>query len=563
MSNDKIKVVFKRVYVINDGDWIGSGEFYFDAHVDGLRVGTPDLDFDAVEKRWIDLPEAQWSAEVDVSTRDAGSVKVSFHVKDRDVFWDDEMGSVTATLRPPWMQEPRRSVTKNFTLEWEVQLFTGSFGLHPPDTVFVCRDQPGGISCTTVSGGSFKVRMEFDEVRPTPPAARLPPRPAWVISPPAPALNVGAVAAIPPASNLNTVPNPPVIPLLTAATATVSNVAIIEYTYYWPPTMNFTDNDARLVWKAVAISGGAVAFLNGVNTGRKIWVYGTTKGEVRLEVRYRGALLASYRALVAEVKQIPCRFNILNGPRGSQPRSTPTDVNDHLSIANVWLYQLGLQLVLDTNPAVTDGAVASAIPGIFRIRVSKGITKGIPNVYFSKSSRLNFRPNVMNFAYIHSFFTQPGGNITLGVADNYPASNAGATFSDNGSPSTSLMSPSGIPPDGAATNQVMTLLAASPRPAGLANPGHWLSLFSMNVSDACGDPTNLNAQQTYATVICHEFGHVLNLAHRPEMPGGPYNDGLNYPASENVMNAFNNWPQTQDFDIIQAKAVRQSKIVPP
>src|SRR5215471_5758870 len=100
MSDEKIKVIFKRVFVINDGDWFGSGEFYFDARVDGKRVGTTDLEFDAIEQHWIDLPRAQWSADVDVSTRDAGLVAVSFHVKDRDVFVDDELGSVEATLRP-------------------------------------------------------------------------------------------------------------------------------------------------------------------------------------------------------------------------------------------------------------------------------------------------------------------------------------------------------------------------------------------------------------------------------------------------------------------------------
>jgi hypothetical protein len=560
MPNERIKVIFKRVFVINDGDWIGSGEFYFDAHVDGRRVGSTDLNFDAVEQHWIDLPEAQWSADVDVSGRDAGSVIVTFHVKDRDVFWDDEMGSITATLRPPWTQGPRRTATENFILEWEVQMFAaGAFGLHPADAVFACRDQPGGISCTTVSGHSFKVRMEFDEVRPTPPAANLPPRPAWVISPPAPVLNVaGITAPIPPGSNLNTVPNPPVIPLLTAAAATAANVALIEYTYYWPPTMNFTDNDARLVWTGVAISGGAVAFLNGVNTGRKIKVYGTTKGEVRLECRYLGALVGTYRALVAPVRQITCRFNILNGPPGAIPRSTPTDVNNHLSIANVWLYQLGLQLVLDTNVTVTDGAVVSAIPGIFRIRVARALTRRIPTTGFSRTTRLNFRQNVMNFAYIHS---DNSGN--LGAADDYPANNLGATITDNGTPSTSLISPCGIPPDGAAINQVMTLLAARTRPAPAANPNRWQGLFSMYVSDACGIPTNLNDQQTYATTMVHEFGHILSLAHRVDTAGSPFNDNLLYPPNENVMHWVNPWAQAQDFDIIQAKAVRQSPLVPP
>ncbi len=561
MPNEKIKVIFKRVYVINDGDWFGSGEFYFDAHVDGNQVGNIDLDFDAIEQHWIDLPEADWSAEVDVSGRDAGSVVVSFHVKDRDLFWDDEMGSVTATLRPPWRQGLRRTRTENFILEWEVQLFAaGSFGEHPPAEVFACRDQPGGISCTTVSGHSFKVRMEFDEVRPTPPVASLPARPAWVVSPPAPTVNGGAITApIAPGSSLNTVPNPPVIPLLAAAAATANNTAIIEYTYFWPPSMNFTDNDARLVWSVVSLSGGAaVAFFNNVNTGRKILIYGTTAGEVRLEVRYQGALLASYRAVVAAVKQIPCRFNILNGPPGAIPRSRPADVNDHLSIANVWLYQLGLQLVLDTNPSVSDGAVASAIPGIFRIRVSKGTTADFAVAGFARATRLNFRPNVMNFAYV---FSDHAGN--LGAATDYPASNAGGTIADNGTPSTSLISPCGIPPDGAATPQNLTLLAARTRPAPAGHPNQWQGLFSMYVTDGCGDPTNLNDQQTYATTIVHEFGHILNLCHRVDQAGSPFNDGLNYPPDENVMHWVNPWTIAQDFDIIQAKAVRQSPLMPP
>jgi hypothetical protein len=559
MSSEKIKVIFKRVFVKNDGDWFGSGEFYFDARVDGRRVGSTDLEFDAVEQHWIDLPAAQWSAEVDVAARDAGTVAVSFHVKDRDVFVDDEMGSVTATLRPPWKQEPRRSVTENFILEWEIQLFTGSFGAHPAADVFACRNQPGGVTCTTVSGSNFNVRMEFDDVRPTPPAANLPPRPAWIVAPPAATLNGGGItAAIPPGSNLNTVPNPPVIPLLLPAAATAANVAIIEYTYYWPSTMNFTDHDARLEWTGVPVTGGAVAFLNGVKTGRKISVYGTSRGEVRLECRYKGALVSTYRALVAPVRQIPCRFTVLNGGPGATPRSTPANINDHLSIANVWLYQLGLQLILDVNPTVKDGAVATAIPGIFRLRVTSGLTRRIRTAGFTRTTRLNFRQNVMNFVYIHS---DRAGN--LGAADDYPASNAGATISDNGTPSTSLISPSGIPPDGAAVNQTMTLLAARARPAPAGNPNRWQGLFSMYVTDGCGNPSNLNAMQTYATTIVHEFGHILNLPHRVDQPGSPYNDGLNYPPNENVMHWNNPWAQAQDFDIIQAKAVRQSPLVPP
>jgi hypothetical protein len=51
----ELKVIFRRVYVIDDGDWLGSGEFYFNADVAGTAVGNRRV-FDAVEGTWINLP---------------------------------------------------------------------------------------------------------------------------------------------------------------------------------------------------------------------------------------------------------------------------------------------------------------------------------------------------------------------------------------------------------------------------------------------------------------------------------------------------------------------------
>jgi hypothetical protein len=586
-AEEYIKIIFRRVYVIDDSDWIGSGEFYFIASVDGAPVGDRKRIFNAVERTWIPLSEAEWSAIVNV--RDKAQVVVRFQGKDQDLVFDDDLGTVGWTLRPPWQQREFRQTTPYYTLEWSVQLeVAGTFGLHPAGEVFACRENDGSVDCTTVSGAGITARLELHPVRPVP-TVGLPPRHPFPAGTGPEVTNSGGTS-IAPADPVNIVPNPSVIPLLSAPApapapaagappvATDQNAARIEFTYYRPNVLAFTDNDARLEWTARTAPGaasGAASFLGPPN-GLKVMVYGTAAGEVLLEVRFRGALMATYRALVLAVKNIPCRCNILNGPTaGSQPRATPSDVQDHLAIANRYLYQIGLQLVLDTNPSVTHGARATAIPGVFRIRVSQGTTFRIDSDVASlRATILNHRPNVMNFAYIHSERRPTIG----GAATDFPASKVAAavagarpTISDSGTPSTSWTSHTGIPPDGAATPVTMTLINA------LQRPGH-PQLFAMFLCDNLGDPAVLADQQIYAKSMCHELGHILNLGHRIEGPdpagvtaanpsglvaNGIYWDGLSYPPSENIMFWQGAQPVCQDFDIIQARAAHQSPLVPP
>jgi hypothetical protein len=551
---DRIKVIFRRVYVINDADWFGSGEFYFMASVDGKNVGNR-VTFDAVEGRWINLPQPLWSAVVDVTAK--REVAVNFRGKDEDKFFDEELGSISYVLRPTWRQTQHRHSTKYFTLEWDVELeVSGAFGSHPPDTVFACRQNLSSLTCTTVGGSAFMARMEVHEVRPTPPAADTPPRrPAFPAGTVPAALNTAATPAISPTDPINVIPNPPVIPIMLPAYANTNTCARIEYSYYRPNTLAFADDDDRLVWTAVSIGGAGSAKFLGPARGTKVFLYGETAGEVRLECRFRGALFASYRALVLPLRLIPCRFNILNGPPGFRPRATPDNVRDHLGIANRFLRPLALELFLDTDPTVSDGATATAIHGIFRISVAAGLTSNIPNG--RRASPLNFRPNVMNFAYVFSHATG-----ALGAASCYPASNAGATIPDTGTPSSSWISPSGIPPDAAAGTTTMTLLGAHPIPPPAARPAAFAALFSMYVTDANGNPSALASQQAYANTIIHEFGHILNLGHRG-VAGDPWDDLVNYPPNENIMHPSNPPALAQDFDIIQARAVRRSPLVPP
>lgn len=611
-ADERIKVVFRHVYILDDSDLLGEGEIYFKATVHGVPVGNPKQIFDADTGSMITLPEAQWSKEVNV--HNTKKVVVTFHAYDEEVFSDEDLGGIRHTLKGPFKQELRmfRDGTSFFLLDWEVQLAAGgSFGRHPPSTVFTTRQNTGSVTCTTVSGHSFEARLECHPVRPVPrPAAALPVRPKIAALPERNDKQTTIVATSP----MNVIPNPEVIPILGppaaapkgalpdtddaklakdyANWANERNCARIEYTWYKPKSLNFTDDDRRLEWRAVPVAGGAVAFF-GPARGRKVMVYGTAPGEVRLEVRFKGALFATYRALVQNIRQVPCRCNILNGVTGmgkpikdATPRVTPADVKNHIEVSNRFMRQLGLQLTLDTNPARTHGAKATSIPGIFTINVWRGLTKNVINTRAATSR--NYRAGVMNFAYIFSNFhdKKKKESPNLGAATDYPASGAGASITDTGTPSTSWVRPTGvgIGADATTVTTTMTLLTVNQR------AGH-PELFAMYLCDInggavtpAGNHRTPARQMVYANTMSHELGHILNLGHRiegirrPATPdrredcragdarasmewGGIFWDGMFHPPHESVMHWRDPPTTAQDFDLIQARAVQQSPLV--
>lgn len=569
---DKIKVVFKHVFVKNDEDWIGDGDFYFIASVDGVRVGNPDVNFDAIEGQWINLPQPLWSQEVDVTNK--AEVVVRFKGKERDLIWDDDLGpEMVYKIKRPWQEGPRQPYqTDDYTLEWGVELLVaGSYGAHPPDTVFACRSNAGATVCNTVSGTVLTARMEIHPVIPMPSDAPVPVG-GTAIFPPRPPFpagtgpaqynpNNGGHAAIVAADPINIIHNPSVIPILSAPppaaapaagappVADATNAARIEYTWYRPNSLAFSDNDPRLEWTAVPPNN--VGFV-GSAVGTKVLVYGKVAGEVRLEVRFRGALFAVYRALVRPMKRVTCRFNILNGPdAASTPAATPADILSHLAIANRFLRQIAFELVLDTNATTTNNAHAvPGTPGIFRINVPVGRTRNIPHAFNAPATQLNYRQNVVNFAYVRSC----ANHNVWGAATDYPANTSGATITDSGTPSPSWNTPgSGVAPDTAPGTLTMRLLAATAAVAGKPN------LVGMFVSGDIGNPV-ANAMG-YAHVIAHEFGHILNLMHRVDSAvGAPYDDGLNHPPLENLMNWTTVPAIRQDLDIIQAKAAHSTPL---
>lgn len=65
-ADERIKIIFRRVFVRDDSDAFSDGEFYFIASVGGIAVGHRRT-FNAVENTTIELPAAEWSHVVNVA----------------------------------------------------------------------------------------------------------------------------------------------------------------------------------------------------------------------------------------------------------------------------------------------------------------------------------------------------------------------------------------------------------------------------------------------------------------------------------------------------------------
>ncbi|MBM3789056.1 MAG: hypothetical protein FJW35_01760 [Acidobacteria bacterium] len=542
--DQRLRVIFTRVDVVRQPPRWGPSEWSFRATVAGEQVGNPDTVFPAERRVPIDLPDEEWTREVDVAA--AEEVQVEFAATARREEETSDLGRVRLRLRFPFSQREELLRNRYFAVAVRVELrVAGGYGPHGANDIFACREVSGQQIWTTVSGRRFVTRLEFCEVRPVPADASMPRRPNQPGGLRNAVRNGSGRRRIAPDDPINFIQNPSVIPLLPSAEADANTAACIEYTYYQPSLLNFTNDDDRLQWTVRSLADGGQAAFVGAARGLRIHVNGTHEGEVLLECRMEGVLLATYRALVRRMRNIVCRFNILNGPAGAVPRSMPENVRDHMRIANIFLRQAGIQLVLDTNAIVTDGAVASDIPGIFRISVPAGRTSGVSTAGFPACTLMNYREGVLNFAYIHS---DAGG--FLGMATDIPANTLGTSVQDNGTPSTSWKRPSGIAPDAAAGTITMRMFDAKQR---AAHP----RLFAMYVTDANGSPTGDNSRLTYAGTIAHELGHILALRHRV----GAGDDRIRHPWSQNLMHGDNPSTIAQDLDIIQARAIHGSPLL--
>lgn len=548
IMNQKIKVIFEKVYVKAAEDIWGDPEWKFDAKIDGKQVGDPEEEFQAIPRQYIALPRT-WSAEVEISGTKV--VPVKFKVEEAGGLWDSDVGSRTKELKWPFTEGQRTIENPNFKVFFKVELeVLGEFGHHHGDEVFACRNHAGSQECTTVAGDPAKTRIEVCEVWPVPPAAHMPERLSSPGKPTFKSTNGVKVAHNHP---INVLPNPSVIPVLVPGKATKKNAARIQVNFYQPRNLKFKVKDDRLKWSVVNLKGNPKVKFVGKPQGLRVFVYGRAAGEVRLEVRFQGVRLGIYRALVRPIKSIPCRVTILDGGKGARVLSGKTAVYRHVRVANRFFRQAGVQLVLD-NDKTTKNAAVWLQRGIFKVNLpagKKGETRNIGS-NFPLASRYNYRLKVLNIVYVHSRVNGAFGTCIARPASKVPVP-AGKTYpqlSDEGTPSTSWIEPSGVWPHKPAKKQILELMVEKKDPAGA-------DIWSLVITNACGKKPWLQKPAfRYGNTIAHEVGHALNLCHREATQ-----DLLNHPPDENLMDATAGPVEAQDIDIIQVRAIWKSPIL--
>lgn len=207
--------------------------------------------------------------------------------------------------------------------------------------------------------------------------------------------------------------------------------------------------------------------------------------------------------------------------------------------------------------------------------------------------RINARNEVINVAYIEQDPTFGTGTVTLSTALLCPAnhaptskarqpeatpsqnaaggakaySTANYTLDDLGTPSSSLIPKTGIPPDTPAAKVSLFVLFPDVEWQPLSPATRDVDLLwgivvpTRNMDSAPKAPkTQDKTRHIYGFVFAHEMGHILGLGHRGAV-ANPVTDGLALPADKNIMRPFVKPPETENFDIIQVKATRFSELM--
>jgi len=552
----QLRFTFHRLIFRGGAGIRGRQDVAIEIQVDGFHASNPyDNPIEVRSRATVDIDALGWTHELDVEGRTT-PIEVRILARFDEPGNTATIGEITRSIAWPYHVRDFRDSVRGFIVEWELEQVDAPGAAAPAAGAFVCReDAAGGAMCSTVGGAApTRIVVAMHDVIPVPRRERNPTRPRFPRGTARAFTDARAYTAAQLAAGaMNMIENPGVIPIMPAGTALDdTNCARFRVTYYKPQTYAFTDDDARLQWSVVSLSGGGQARFHGASTGTKVALHGVTRGVVGLECRFEGALVTTFRALVEPLVYLPCRFTLLYGSANPahtalRSRFTPARIQGQLDMANRFLWQMGVQLRGDTDltvgwlpagVAAANVAPVAGQPGFFTAVVPAGWTRGF-NSDVRRPSVVNSREWVVNFAYVRS----DGG--FLGMAQCFHTN--GGNVTDDGTPSTSWITPSGVPPGPAARSQRMRIFATHPHPT-LANR------YALYV-------TNDNANDFEATgTVAHEFGHALGLMHRLEH-AGLGNCGVQYPWSENLMHKDNPTTIAQDLDLIQGLAVRQSPLV--
>ncbi len=511
---------------------------------------------------------------------------------------------------------------------------------------------------------------------------------------------------------INFIKNPSGCVILTGADASdATKVPKYEITKI-QPNLAWTDDDDRIAWwilggeaKAASKYDGKADFMNtdAAKRGKKIQVFGGTQGDVLIQPYSGGYGYGMIRVHVIPIRQVKYRISRIfttaqaakpavpaqpgfpaqaalpafpgNGVLPAMPAvpalpavaarplvpavparaaHAPTtshaEADIHMKISNIFLRQMGIQMIPDTSaemaspvraasagfPAVAVQAAVAAQPAtpavgavparppvparpviparpaipavaasvannkvglaaldpkvIAVTQVSPGhfdVEVSDPALTFNSAAnqkpaiQINARNEVISVAYIEQDPTLGTGTTTLSTALLCPANHApktrarqpevyaaaNFTLTDQGTPSSSLIPKTGLPPDTPADPVKLIVLfpdvswqAASPATRDV-NLLWGIVVPTRNMDSAVKAPITVDkTRHMYGFVFAHEMGHILGLGHRGDITN-PVTDGLALPADKNIMRPFVNVPVTENFDLVQTKAVRFSEVM--
>lgn len=546
----------------------GPERMRFTATADGVAFG-PDPAFtrDCDNRSVVALPEFSTLIDLDARPIESGRPKA---IDVQLLVTSDEPGgthsfSFRHSFRYPFFAKRGSTTHAAAILAWRFEQELDPVG---PDGLIdpyadLCRESTDGPMESTLGAPETRIHVEAHPVLPHR-GGCTPVRPAFPPGTPAPFTSENGI----PRSQLsgadaNAIWNPAVIPIMPRGTTLdATNCAKFKVTYYRPDTLNLLEaNDDRLEWRVQPVTNGQANFFGPVN-GRVCYLHGVREGEVMLELRFRGAVVAVYRALVAPLISIPARMNILSvsptdpnytnaADPAMKPNVSPAAVAGHLTMANKYWWQAGIQLYrsrVTTIGRLPTGVAAGNITlsnyrGVYLVQVPAALTINVGGNTGEVSS-LNARDFIANFSYVVS---ASGGELG---AMSIHEDQGRATISDSGTPTTSWARPSGVPPDGDASAKSMTLCAY----LAARDQLRVHNLYGMYMR-------NHTSRYEYVNTMAHEFGHILNLSHRcATSDNDPWDDMVHWPTQENLMHPSNPATLAQDLDIVQAKAARASKL---
>lgn len=595
MATKKIKVSFGTLRCLRHSSVFGSAKWSFKATVDGNAVGDGKKKYTVTPGAPVSLGSG-WSHEIDVTGKKGGEyVDVVFRAEEHGRVIKPDQGTVRLRFNYPFQREVDQvffgspggviSKTQNFLVAVKLEI-TDSDSTAPDMTGVPTGKKGAGDTVTTIAGTLLPIRVEISPVVPVLQGDQVPPRPDFDATVPH---GVDTDAAKPVALkgslDLNALPNPSLIPVLKPSVKDFKKrAARLAVTHIRPHDADTSE----LRW---VVKKGPVQFHGPTKGATEVLAYGTEESDEPAEIELRwgdpeGPVLCKFRAWVGKVKMIPTRATLVVGStKGATPRAKPADIARHIKLANVLMYQSGLELVPDHDTTCWDGAKASVgNDGVYVINTTDNtLTIGVNDNIPPHPMRLNFRPGAMHLVYIKSLSSAGAA----GVAVDRPGL-SGAHVELEGTPSASWVPPTGLSPDKASAKvKMLTMDKSDPRTSQKdKNYAKARKKVDPDFADdaydhlyGCIMPDYTKpSDEDWPQTLAHEVGHVLGLRHRGNPQTDPANGkvgsndevngngGKGHPWLENVMSY--GYSQSQDFDLIQTRVIRAhpsviSEVPPP